>query len=154
MNYWLIKSEPDAFSIDDLERRPGGIEHWDGIRNYQARNFMRDEMKVGEEVLFHHSGADPAGVVGVARIGREGYADHTALDPKADHFDPKASKDNPIWFMVDLEFVERFPRVVTLRELKERPDLEGMPLLQRGQRLSVMPVDSRHFGVVCRLGRG
>jgi len=148
---WLVKSEPDCYSIDDLERDQRTF--WDGVRNYQARNFMRDQMRAGDGVLYHHSGADPPGIVGIARISREAYPDHTALDPKADHFDPKASRDNPIWFMVDLEFVEKFPRVVTMKELKERPELEGLPLLQRGQRLSVMPVDPRHFEIIRRLGR-
>ncbi len=148
---WLVKSEPDCYSIDDLKR--DGRTCWDGVRNYQARNFMRDEMKVGQGVLYHHSSADPPGIVGVARICREGYGDHTALDPTADHYDPKASRDNPIWFMVDLEFVEKFPRVLTMKELKERPDLEGLPLLQRGQRLSVMPVDPKHFEIIRGMGR-
>ncbi|MCL4198008.1 MAG: EVE domain-containing protein [Phycisphaerales bacterium] len=148
---WLVKSEPDCYSIDDLERDQRTF--WDGVRNYQARNFMRDQMRAGDGVLYHHSGADPPGIVGIARISREAYPDHTALDPKADHFDPKASRDNPIWFMVDLEFVEKFPRVVTMKELKERPELEGLPLLQRGQRLSVMSVDPRHFEIIRRLGR-
>ena len=149
---WLVKAEPDCYSIDDLKRDKKTF--WDGVRNYQARNFMRDDMKVGEGVLFYHSGAEPPGVVGVARVCREGYGDHTALDPKADHYDPKASKDNPIWMMVDVEFVEKFPRVVSLKEMKERGDLEGMSVLQRGQRLSVMPIEPKQFEIVCAMGRG
>lgn len=149
---WLVKSEPDCYSIDDLKRDKKTF--WDGVRNYQARNLMRDDMKVGDGVLYYHSSADPAGVVGVARVCKEGYPDHTALDPKADHYDPKASKDNPIWMMVDVEFVEKFPRVVSLKEMKERGDLEGMSVLQRGQRLSVMPIEPKQFEIVCKMGRG
>lgn len=149
---WLVKAEPDCYSIDDLKRDRKTF--WDGVRNYQARNFMRDDMRVGDGVLFYHSGAEPPGVVGVARVCKAGYPDHTALDPKQQHYDPKASKDNPIWMMVDVEFVEKFPRVVSLKEMKERADLEGMSVLQRGQRLSVMPIEPRQFEIVCAMGRG
>ncbi|MCG3197907.1 MAG: EVE domain-containing protein [Candidatus Omnitrophica bacterium] len=150
--YWLMKTEPSSFSIEDLEGKR--VEHWDGVRNYQARNTLRDEMKVGDLVLIHHSSANPTGVAGVARVCREGYPDHTARDPKNHHFDPKSTPENPIWFMVDVEFVERFPRVVTLEELKANPALEGMLVTRRGQRLSVQPVEKAHFEEVIRMGKG
>jgi predicted RNA-binding protein with PUA-like domain len=149
--HWLVKSEPDAYSIDDLAR--DGRTCWDGVRNYQARNFMRDSMRIGDGVLFYHSSVEPAGVVGVARVCSAAYADHTALDKKNAHFDPKSTGDEPIWMMVDIEFVEKFPRVVGLAELKREKSLSGMPLLQRGQRLSVMPVSPEHFKVVLKLAK-
>lgn len=151
MRHWLVKSEPDSYSIDDLAR--DGRTEWDGVRNHQARNFMRDDMKVGDLVLFHHSGADPAGVVGVAKVVRTAHPDHTAWTPGHPHRDPKSTPDAPIWMMVDLAFVERFPAVVPLATLKADPSLKGMPLLQRGQRLSVMPVEAQHFKRVVALGR-
>jgi predicted RNA-binding protein with PUA-like domain len=152
---WLVKTEPDCYSIDDLKR--DGATSWSGVRNYQARNFMRDQMKRRDPVFIYHSGAaTPAetGIVGVARIAREAHPDLTALDPKDDHFDPKSTRDNPIWMMVDIEYVERFPTVISLRELKAMPQLKGMPLLQPGQRLSVQPVDPEHFDLICALARG
>lgn len=149
--YWLVKSEPNTYSIDDLER--DGRTSWEGVRNYQARNYMRDEMKVGDLVLFYHSNAEPPGVVGVAKVAREGYPDSFALDPKSKYFDPKATSGNPIWVMVDIEFVERFARTVPLDELKATPELEGMLVTRRGQRLSVQPVEPPHFTCVRRLGR-
>lgn len=150
LNYWLIKSEPESYSIDDLkrDRRTG----WSGVRNHQARNFMRDGMKVGDFILFYHSGEAP-GVAGLARVSKAAHPDPTALDPRDDHYDAKATKDNPIWMMVEFEFVERFPRIILLSELKERKDLATMHLLQRGQRLSVMPVEAKHFEAVAKLGR-
>ncbi len=150
-NYWLLKSEPDCYSIDDLQR--DGVTYWDGVRNYQARNFMRDDMKVGEGVLFYHSGAEPPGVAGLAEIAREGYADHTALDPDADHFDPKATPEKPIWSMVDVKFVAKFPEVVPLATLKETAGLEDMVVTQRGSRLSVTPVTAEEFAIVSKLGK-
>ena len=150
--HWLVKSEADCYSIDDLKR--DGRTAWDGVRNYQARNFMRDGMRVSDLVLYYHSSSEPTGVVGIARVARAGYPDRTALDPKADHYDPKATPDDPIWSMVDLEFVEKFPKTVTLADLKADPALEGLLVLRRGQRLSVMPVEAAHFDRVRRLGRG
>jgi predicted RNA-binding protein with PUA-like domain len=150
--YWLVKSEPGAYSIDDLER--DGETSWDGVRNYQARNLMRDEMAVGDLVLFHHSSADPPGVAGVARVCREAYPDDTAFDETSRYHDPKSDPDDPRWFMVDVEFVERFASVVPLAEMKETKALEGMPLLLRGMRLSVMPIEKAHFDLVRKMGRG
>ncbi len=148
--YWLLKTEPSCYGIDELER--DGSTCWDGVRNYQARNFMR-EMAVGDMALFYHSGAEPPGVAGVARVCKTAYADHTALDPAEQHFDPKATKEKPIWEMVDVEFVERFPAVVALAQLRERSELADMLVLKRGQRLSVQPVEAEEFKVVRTMGR-
>ncbi len=147
--YWLMKSEPEAYSIVDLEHDERG--HWDGVRNYQARNYMRD-MSVGDLVLYYHSNADPPGVVGIARVCREAYPDHTAFEPGGKYFDPKSDPDAPTWFMVDLEFVEKLPREVTLERLKADPRLDEMLVCRRGQRLSVQPVERRHFSRVLTLG--
>ena len=149
--YWLMKSEPDVFSIDDLQAR--GVEHWDGVRNYQARNIMRDEMKVGDRVLFYHSNAKPPGVAGVAEVARESYPDHTAFDPASKYHDPKSDPDNPRWLMVDVKFVEKFPAVVPLATLQQTPGLEDMMVVKKGMRLSIQPVTSAEWRVVLRLGR-
>jgi len=148
--YWLMKSEPNVYSIDDLER--DGSTCWEGVRNYQARNFMRDDMNVGDEVLYYHSNADPAGAAGIARVSKAGYPDHYAQNKKSKYHDPKATKDNPIWMMVDLEFVQKFAEVVSLAELKENKSLEDMLVTKRGQRLSVQPVEAEHFRVVKKMG--
>lgn len=147
-----MKTEPEAFSIDDLQARK--IESWDGVRNYQARNFMRDEMKAGDGVLIYHSNADPTGVAGVARIAREGHPDATAWDPESRYFDPKTDPGNPTWILVDVEFVKKFPAVVPLEEMKANPKLEGMMATRRGMRLSIQPVEKTHFEEVLRMGRG
>ncbi|HRP62035.1 MAG TPA: EVE domain-containing protein [Phycisphaerales bacterium] len=147
---WLMKSEPETYSIDDLAR--DGRTSWEGVRNYQARNFMR-EMKVGDHVLFYHSSAEPPGVAGLARISREAHPDTAALDQRSSYFDPKATPDNPIWWMVEIEFVERFPNIVALGDLKANAALDGMLVLQRGQRLSVQPVQPAHFRVVCAMAK-
>ena len=152
MNYWLIKSEPDAFSIDDLEKCPGGKDHWDGIRNYQARNFMRDDMKVGDRVLFYHSNCKPPGVVGIAEVASEAYPDHTAFDPNGKYFDAKSDPDNPRWLMVDIRFVRKLDRKITLEEIKSHAErLEGLPLVRRGNRLSIMPVSGDHWDFILSL---
>lgn len=150
MRYWLMKSEPETFSIDHLATK--GSEHWDGVRNYQARNNMR-AMAVGDRAFFYHSSADPTGVAGISRVVREAYPDHTAWDPNSGSFDPKSTEARPLWFMVDVEFVEKFSRVVTLAELKATPGLEQMAVNQRGSRLSVSPVTEAEWEIVCRLGR-
>lgn len=147
--YWLMKSEPETFSIDDLERE--GRTSWEGVRNYQARNFMRDEMQPGDGVLFYHSNADPPGVAGLARVARAAYPDPTALDARSDYFDPRATEEDPRWYMVDIEFVDRFPALVPLGTLKETPGLEQMLVTQRS-RLSVQPVSPAEFEIVRRLG--
>lgn len=140
-----MKSEPNEFSIDDLRRMPRKTEHWDGVRNYQARNMMRDQMKVGDQVLFYHSNCDTPGIVGVAEVVREGYPDFTAFDPDDPHYDPKSDPDNPRWYMVDVQFVRKLGRTITLQELKEQTALAEMPLVRRGNRLSVMPVTASQW---------
>tara|TARA_B110000014_G_C20065624_1_gene555340 strand:+ start:240 stop:704 length:465 start_codon:yes stop_codon:yes gene_type:complete len=148
--YWLMKSEPHVYPWEQLVK--DGRTHWDGVRNYQARNTMRDDMKVGDMVLFYHSNTKPPHVAGVAKVCREGYPDHTAQDPNSNYFDPKASPDNPRWMMVDIEPVEAMESIVSLPDMKENPALEGMPLLAKGSRLSVQSVPSEHFAVVRRMG--
>lgn len=149
MRYWLVKSEPDVYSIDDLAR--DGSTSWEGVRNYQARNFMRDDMRVGDLVLFYHSNAAPPGVVGVAEVSREAHPDLLALDPRSDYFDPRATKDDPRWWMVDIKYRAYLPRPLSLQELRDAPELEGM-LVTTKSRLSVQPVDPAHFAAVCKLG--
>ncbi|MCH9045917.1 MAG: EVE domain-containing protein [SAR324 cluster bacterium] len=150
MRCWLMKSEPSAFSIEDLKNAPNGTDHWDGIRNYQARNLMRDEMKRGDRVLFYHSSADPTAVVGTARVVREAYPDHTALDPDSKYFDPKSMSENPRWVMVDIQFESQFAVPLTLAELRKLPQLHDMMLLKKGQRLSIQPVTEEEFGTIVR----
>lgn len=136
-NYWLMKSEPDAFSIDDLKRQ--GQSPWDGVRNYQARNFMQ-KMQVDDLVFFYHSSCKPAGIAGIAKVVREAYPDHTSWDPTSHYHDPKSSPENPRWFMVDIELVEKWPYILPLSALKNDPALNDMALTKKGNRLSVMPV--------------
>ena len=154
MRYWLVKSEPEAFSFADLLAAPGRTTCWDGVRNYQARNYLRDQMKLGDRVLFYHSSTDPMAVIGVAEVVREGYPDATAFDRKDPHFDPKSDPSDPTWYMVDVRAVEAFARPVTLAELRHTKGLEKMVLLQKGSRLSIQPVTRREFEIVCRLGAG
>ena len=151
MNYWLFKSEPDAFSIDDLRAMPGKKDHWDGIRNYQARNIMRDDMKKGDQGFFYHSSCAVPGIVGVVDIVKEAYDDHTALDPNSKYYDPKASKDNPRWCMVDVKYRNKFKNILTLEHLKTVKSLESMQLLKRGNRLSIMPVSKKEWGIIIKL---
>ncbi|MDA1106829.1 MAG: EVE domain-containing protein [Proteobacteria bacterium] len=140
MNYWLMKSEPDAFGIDDLKQRPAQTEPWDGVRNYQARNMMRDDMQVGDQAFFYHSNCAVPGIAGMMKIVRAGYPDASAFDPRGKHHDPKSTPDNPRWFRVDVRYVRKFKRLISLAELKAHPELRGLALLQRGNRLSIMPL--------------
>jgi predicted RNA-binding protein with PUA-like domain len=149
--YWLFKTEPKTFSIDDLAKSPDQTTHWEGVRNYQARNFLRDEVKRGDEVLLYHSSADPPGVVGTCRVVKGGYPDHTALDNKSDYYDPKSDKDNPRWYMVDVKLVDKFDEIIPLAKLKETRGLEKMMVVQRGSRLSIQPVTPKEWRVVLRL---
>ncbi|HUB91268.1 MAG TPA: EVE domain-containing protein [Dyella sp.] len=149
MKYWLMKSEPDTFSIDDLKRKKH--EAWDGVRNYQARNFMRDDMRVGDGVFFYHSNCTEPGIAGIAEVASDAYPDPTQFDPKSKYFDPASSRDNPRWMLVDVKFVKKLKRVVTLDELKQHPKLEGMTLLRKGNRLSVMPVDAAEWKYILDL---
>ncbi|QSA96237.1 EVE domain-containing protein [Methylococcus sp. EFPC2] len=151
MKFWLMKSEPGEFGIDDLEKRPGQTEHWDGVRNYQARNMMRDEMQPGDQVLFYHSNCETPGVVGIARVARSAYPDHTAFDPNDKHYDPASDPAKPRWFMVDVQFVRKLERTISLSELKDRPELEGLALVRRGNRLSVMPVSEGQWQFILSL---
>jgi len=150
--YWLVKSEPSAFSIDDLANSKNKVTYWDGVRNYQARNFMRDNMKKGDLVLFYHSNADPNSVVGVCEVVKEGYPDFTAFDTKDKHYDPKSKKDTPTWIMVDIKLKKKFKKPVTLSEIKSNPKLHNMRLVQRGNRLSVMPVEKKEVDEIIKMG--
>ena len=148
--YWLFKSEPGSYSFDDLVR--DGVAEWDGARNYQVRNFLRDEIREGDGVLFYHSSSDPRAVVGTATVVRNGYPDHTAWDPASDHPDPKSTPDNPTWYMVDIRAVERFSTPVTLEGMREVPQLADMMLLRRGVRLSILPVTPEEWEAIRGLG--
>lgn len=144
--YWLMKTEPESYSIDDLER--DGTTFWNGIRNYQARNFMRDNVKPGDGVLFYHSNAEPPGIFGIAEVVKAAYPDHTQFDPESKYFDPRATPDNPTWVMVDVKFVRKFSAPISLAELKETPGLEEMMVTRRGSRLSVQPVTAQEWKIV------
>jgi predicted RNA-binding protein with PUA-like domain len=148
--HWLVKSEPGTYSIEDQER--DRKTSWEGVRNYQARNFLR-EMKVGDPLLFYHSSANPPAIVGLAEVVREAYPDHFAWDERSPYYDPRSTEDDPVWFMVDVGFVERFREPLPLPDLKEDPALEGMELLRRGSRLSVQPVSKAHFDHILKLAR-
>jgi predicted RNA-binding protein with PUA-like domain len=146
MQYWLMKSEPSEYSIDHLKRDK--VEHWDGVRNYQARNMMRDQMKIGDLAFLYHSNCDEIGIVGVMTIHKESYPDHTAFDPKDKHYDPKSDSDKPRWFMVDVKYKRKMKRVISLQELRETKGLEDMALVRKGNRLSVMPVSEDEWNLI------
>lgn len=150
MQYWLLKSEPSVFGIDDLAKRPGKQDSWTGVRNFQARNFLR-AMKRGDLAFFYHSSAKDTGIAGIVEVVREAYADPTALDPKSEYFDPKSTPDNPLWYTVDVKLERKLGRLISLSELKQQSALSGMRLLRRGNRLSVMPVDKQHWDAVLKL---
>ena len=150
MKYWLLKSEPQVFGLDDLRAQPGGRDHWDGVRNYQARNYLR-EMRKGDLAFFYHSNCKTPAIVGIVEIVREGYPDHTAWDPASPYHDPGSTPDRPRWFMVDVRYRRRLKRPVTLAELKAAPGLGDLPLLKRGNRLSVMPVSASAWRAVLAL---
>jgi len=152
--HWLLKTEPSSFSFDDLWNAPGRTAFWDGVRNYQARNTMRDQMQPGDLVFIYHSSTDPTGIAGIAEVVRGGYPDHTAFDPKDPHFDPKSRKESPTWYMVDVKAVKRFPETVTLERLRTVKGLEKMVLLQKGSRLSVQPVSPAEWDIIAHLGGG
>lgn len=151
MQYWLMKSEPQVYSIDELEQ--DGRAEWEGVRNFQARNMMRDLMKKGDRVLFYHSNAKPPGVAGLAKVCRRAYPDPTQFDRKSRYHDAKATPDEPRWLMVDVEFVEKFPELVGLQSLREAPGLEDMLVIRRGQRLSIQPVTPEEYKIVVKMGR-
>lgn len=147
MKHWLIKSEPETFSIDDLKGAPGRRTCWDGVRNFQARNFMRDEMKLGDLIFFYHSNCPEPGIAGIAKVVKEGYPDHTAFDPNDDHYDPKSDPEQPTWYMVDVQLQRKTKRLIPLAELRKYSDgaLSDFALLRRGNRLSVLPVSVEHW---------
>lgn len=149
--YWLMKCEPSAYDIHDLEK--DGVTSWEGVRNYQARNIMRDEMRKGDPVLFYASNANPSGVTGLAKIAKEGYPDHHAFEPGHKYFDEKSDPDDPRWFMVDIEFVRAFDETISLAELKDNPRLAGMMVTKKGSRLSVQPVSREHYEEVVRMAK-
>ena len=149
--YWLFKSEPTGYSIDDLANEKKQTTFWDGVRNYQARNMLRDDIQVGDKVLFYHSNAKPMAVVGTAEVVKAGYADHTAFDKKAKHYDEKSDSENPTWFMVDIKLIKKFEKPVTRDELKAEPKVADMVLLQRGSRLSIQPVTASEWKIVHKL---
>ncbi|WP_440996170.1 EVE domain-containing protein [Arhodomonas sp. SL1] len=148
MAYWLMKSEPDVYGIDDLAAAPDGTDHWDGVRNYQVRNMMRDRMQPGDLAFFYHSNTKPPGIAGIMEIASVGYPDHTAFDPESKYYDPKSDPDNPRWYMVDVRFVRRLSRYLPLDELKANPALAEMPLVKKGNRLSVMPVTEEQWQAI------
>ena len=150
-NYWLLKTEPSTFSFDDLWNAPGRTTFWDGVRNFQARNTLRERMKKGDLVFIYHSSTDPTGIVGVAEVAKEGYPDATAFDAGDSHYDPKSKRESPTWFGVDVRAVEKIEPIITLEELRKTRGLEKMVLLQKGSRLSVQPVSATEWSVIRRL---
>lgn len=146
MRYWLMKSEPDCFSIDDLKNQK--VAPWDGVRNYQVRNMLRDEMQVGDQAFFYHSNATPPGIAGLMEIVRAGYPDSTAFDPKAEHFDPKSDPANPRWYMVDVKFKRKFPRLLSLEALRQHPELHTLQILRKGSRLSITPLSAKEWQLI------
>ena len=148
MKYWLFKSEPETFSIDHLQKKPKQTEHWDGVRNYQARNMLRDDIKIGDKGFFYHSNCTPPGIVGIVEIVRAGYPDPSAQHPESDYYDPKSSHENPRWFMVDVRFVKKFKKMLTLEDLKNNPALENMQVAKRGNRLSITPITAHEWKTI------
>ena len=151
MNYWLLKSEPDVFGIHHLKALPKKTGHWDGVRNYQARNFMRDDMRKGELGFFYHSSCAEPGIAGIVEIVRAGYPDNSAFDPEDPHYDPKSTSEKPIWYRVDVRFKREFKNPITLQTMKNCPALKDMRLLARGNRLSIMPVAKREWDFILKL---
>jgi predicted RNA-binding protein with PUA-like domain len=154
MSYWLMKSEPSEFGIDDLAQRPGARDTWNGVRNFQARNMLRDDMQPGDLALFYHSSCPEPGVAGIIRITSRGHADACAFDPGSDHYDPDSSPDSPRWYAVDVEFVRKFSRLIPLAELRAQSGLKNLALLRRGNRLSVMPVSAAEWKRIISLEKG
>lgn len=146
--YWLMKSEPSCFGIDTLRNRPNQTAPWDGVRNYQARNFMRNEMSVGDQAFFYHSSCNPPGIVGIIDIVSEAYPDYTAFDPNSQHPDPKSTPENPRWFMVDVRLKEKFSQMIPIERLRQYPELENMLLLRKGNRLSITPVTKNEWDFI------
>ena len=152
--YWLLKTEPTTFSFNDLWKAPKRTTSWDGVRNFQARNMLRDQLKEGDLVFIYHSSTDPTGIVGIAEVVRAGYPDATAFDPKDSHFDPKSKQESPSWYVVDVKAVEKLPEIVTLETMRRMKGLEGMVLLRKGSRLSVQPVSKGEWDTILRTAKG
>ncbi len=152
MKYWLFKSEPDVFSIEDLKKSKNGTASWEGVRNYQARNFLRDDVKKGDLVLFYHSSVEPMAVAGVAAVVKEGYIDFYAFDSKSNYYDPKSNPDKPQWYMVDVKFKSQFKNPVTLKSIRTYKELANMRLIQKGGRLSIQPITKEEFDFIVKLG--
>ena len=151
MNYWLMKSEPDVFSIDDLKKSPKQTDCWDGVRNYQARNMLRDEFKKGDLAFFYHSSCEIPGITGIMEVVKEGYPDPTALNPGHKYYDPKSKPEKPVWYLVDVKFKRKLKRIIPLTELRGKHQLQKMKLLQKGNRLSVMPVTKKEWDYILNL---
>lgn len=153
MQYWLMKSEPSVFSIDDLQKRPRQTEHWDGVRNYQVRNMIRDQMQVGDRAFFYHSSCDVPGIAGIVELVTRGYPDTTAWNSAHHGYDPTSTPESPRWYMVDVRFIEKFDHTVTLSELREQAELSDMPLLRKGNRLSIIPVTPLQWQTILKLAK-
>ncbi len=151
MHYWLFKSEPNTFSIDDLSHRPKQTEPWNGVRNYQVRNSLRDEIKKGDLGFFYHSSCTPPGIAGIVEVVKEGYPDFTAFDPHSAYYDPKSTQEHPRWFMVDIKLVKKFTRFISLEEIKNHPQLKNMLITRKGNRLSITPVTKKEWEVILRI---
>lgn len=153
MRHWLFKTEPDAFSIDDLAARAKQTEHWDGIRNYQARNYLRDQVKLGDKVFIYHSSCKEVGIAGLAEVVKEAYPDHTQFNPHSHYYDPKSIPEDPRWCMVDVRFVEKFPSILSLKKIKTMPEISEVGLVKKGHRLSIMPVNEDEFTTLLQAGK-
>jgi predicted RNA-binding protein with PUA-like domain len=151
MNYWIFKTEPDVLSIEKLSKLPQQTSPWDGVRNYQARNFMMKEMKIGDQVFIYHSSCETIGIAGLAKVVKESYPDFTQFDPKSDYFDPKSTLDNPRWYMVDVKWVKSFKNIISLDKLKNTKGLSELIILKRGNRLSITPITSHEFETILKL---
>lgn len=151
MKYWLMKNEPSVYGIDDLAAEPDLTEHWDGIRNYQVRNYFRDDFKIGDQAFFYHSNCDEPGIVGLMEVVKEAYPDHTAFDPDEHYYDPKSDPENPRWLMVDVKLIRKLDRTISLQELKSHPELANMKVVQKGNRLSVSPVTPEEWEFILGL---
>lgn len=151
MHYWLMKSEPNTFSIDDLAKRPKQTEPWNGVRNYQVRNWLRDDFQVGDQAFFYHSSCDTPGIVGIVTVVKAGYPDSSAFDPASEYYDPKTDPSNPRWYCVDVCLREKFKRIIALDELRQVPKLKDMRLLQKGNRLSIVPITANEWAVILKL---
>ena len=151
MNYWLMKTEPDCFGLEHLKAKPKRTEHWDGVRNYQARNFLRDGMQKGDLAFLYHSSCAEPGIAGIVKIARAAYPDHTAWDPDSEHFDPKSSPANPVWYMVDVQLERALKHPIPLTAIKANPALKDMRLVQRGNRLSILPVTEKEWKAILKM---